>query len=123
MTKLLGSNCNAKKASCDSIMGFGFAIEVKFSFLNSKKYKKDDIAAVVNLKEGDKLNGHQLMTAGGATAGGMAGGIGYTIGAAMFHKQRNIYEVTFTDGNVIAIEETEERHHKQLDKLIYSTRY
>lgn len=123
MTKLLGSNCGAKKATCDSILGFGFSIEVKFGFLNSNKYKKDQIASVTQIKEGKDLDAHQTMTAGAVGGGGIAGGLGYTFGAAMFHKKRNVYEVTFTDGNIIAIEETDPILQKQLEKLVYSSRY
>jgi hypothetical protein len=124
MTKLLGSNRGAKSVSCESVLfGFGFTITVKFGFLKSTSYKTESIVRVIRLKDGESLDTHKTMTAGGVTGGGLSGAFGYTIGAALVHSKRDVFEVEFSDGLIVAFEETDPSNQKILEKLIYSKRY
>jgi len=110
MTRLLGSNCKAKSASCKTFFGTSLSIRVRFGlfYYQGNTYKKNDTSSVVILKEGQTPRRLWIL-------------------ALLFpfnrRKPKNEYEITFADGHTIAIEVSDPTHQKLLNEWKYSAKY
>ncbi|MFY0690451.1 MAG: hypothetical protein JXR14_00860 [Paracoccaceae bacterium] len=129
MTKLLASNCEASKATCYGFSPKQLRITLKHKYRRAKTYKRDKILSVRKLEEGSDFN-HQEAGILGASisdgmgpAGAMGGALGAQLAGAMLHQKKNVYEIAFEDGNIIAIEETSEFIQDALRKLIFEKQY
>ena len=121
MSKLIPSNCGAKKVTCSSFLGMTFSVEVSFGWFSSTTYKPKHMVKVTRLQDGKNLD----MVKEGILAtvvGGEGFGAGWLLGRSLTHKKKNAYEIQFTDGNAVSFVETESGFQKKLDELVLEKR-
>jgi hypothetical protein len=119
-TTLITSNQKVSKVRCENILlgSWGFRINVKFGFLNSKDYKTKDVKRAIEVSMESERSIGSVFT--GALVGslfGPAGAIGGIIGGAMMKNNSGTFAIQFTDGLEVVIAETDDVMIKKLREL------